>query len=222
MKIGLSYINQIRGGENSGQKVGDDQSGDTPTTTTDSPTSLGGWVALQLSQLVASVAAGYHTQHNTDDTHGTISADGCSSMAGYSEHGRAAKAGDATPMAYGPANFTASGGMTWAPTFAEQVTLSYSLLGHTVTLWVVVSGITAGVASDTIFITIPAGLIASLKAFGTCIISDNGGGLEIGKWFVLPDGTTVGFQTMVTRNFIIGGSVGSDTAVFATCQFQVR
>lgn len=53
MKIGLSYITQIRSGD---------------------PTNVGGWVAQTFNQLAASIGTGYHTEHQDDDTHGNVHA----------------------------------------------------------------------------------------------------------------------------------------------------
>lgn len=218
MNIGLSYLTQIRGGDDTGQIVsGDDTQ---QNARTDTPRSLGGWVALTFNQVVSSIAGGYHKQHNGDDTHAGITADSCVSTAGYREHGRAVNAGDYTSVAFNSAYYTASGSMTWSPTAVQQQTYAYTLVGHLMTLMVFVQGTTAGVASDTLKIAIPGGMRAALAARGAFVASDGGGGDEIGGWLVTADATVVSFKTAPVRNWSVG--VGGITGVFATCQFEVR
>lgn len=54
MKVGLSYITQIR--------------------KADDPETKGGFIAQTFNQLAASIPAAYHTEHNDDDTHGNVHA----------------------------------------------------------------------------------------------------------------------------------------------------
>lgn len=217
MNIGFSYLNQIRGGDDSGQIVGGGENAPSGTPQ-EEPRSLGGWVALTFTQVVAAIAGGYHKQHNGDDTHAGITADSCVSTAGYREHGRAVNAGEYTSVPFSSAYFTASGSMTWTPTAVLQVTYAYTLVGHLMTLMLYVTGPTAGVASDTVKVTIPGGMRAALQTYGAFVCRDAGGGNQIGGWFVTAGATVVSFQKAPVTNF----TIGNDTGVFATCVFEVQ
>jgi hypothetical protein len=76
--------------------------------------------AKSACELIASVvSAGYHIQHNTNDTHKTITATGP-----ISERKRTVPIGAWTDIAFLATNYTATG-TTWVVTAAEQVTLKY-------------------------------------------------------------------------------------------------
>ncbi len=59
-------------------------------------------------KIVAALAAGYHSQHNTDDTHGTITASGS-----ISEYGRTLPQGVSTPLTVVVADFAGATAATW-------------------------------------------------------------------------------------------------------------
>lgn len=61
MKVGLSYITQIR--------------------KADDPETKAGFIAQTFNQLTAAVATGYHTEHHDDDTHAAIHCDTISASA---------------------------------------------------------------------------------------------------------------------------------------------
>lgn len=165
MILGTSYLTQIRGGEDSGQLVGGSQD----AAVSDSPRSLGGWVALQLSQLVATIGAGYHKQHNTDDTHGVIT---CASI---SERSRTTPMGEwITAATADPTAFVGSGGMTWTVDIADQANVSYTLVGKTMTLSVRLDSTSVGgVLGPTLSMRIPGGFTAARQAAVPCLMTDN-------------------------------------------------
>jgi hypothetical protein len=139
MKIGLSFINQISNllipkadpiamADLSAQERAD-QNG-------------GGWIASQIRELVAQVAAGYHTQHNDDDTHKTITATGA-----ISERSRTTPMGEWISVALDASRFSGSGSMTWTPAPVNGNGLAYMLVGKTMFVrWNLLTSV-GGVAS---------------------------------------------------------------------------
>ena len=163
MNIGLSYMTQIRGGDDTGQLVPneDDQT---------SQRSLGGWIALTFNQLVASLTAGYHIEHNANDSHSTIHATGT-----ISERGRLVAIGDWQAVPFNAANFTGGGTQTWTVTAATQITFSYSLTGTTLAFQIKLAGTSVGgVPNTTLRIMLPVAYANPRQQFGTFHFVDNG------------------------------------------------
>lgn len=175
MNIGLSYMTQIRGGDDTGQLVGDardeqDQPDETKKPET-SQKSLGGWIALTFNQLVASITTGYHREHNTDDTHGEIH---CTSI---SEHSRTTPAGEWISVPVATDNFIGSGAMTISVDQSNPLfTYAYTLIGKTMTVsWVLLNFTVGGTPSTFLMLKIPGGFVAA-RGMGNAVgsFTDNG------------------------------------------------
>lgn len=148
MKIGLPYMTQIRGGEDTGQLVPDEDQAGTRT-------SLGGWIALTFNQLVASMTSGYHTEHNDNDTHKDIHCDT------ISERSRTTPMGEWISIVVASSNFTASGAMTFTVPVATSA-YRYMLIGKTLFLKLTFGSVTVGGAADTnLRVKLPANLIVA-------------------------------------------------------------
>lgn len=124
MNIGLSYMTQIRGGEDTGQLVGDTPEEERKPGA--SSRSLGGWIALTFNQLVASLTAGYHVEHNANDSHSTIRATGT-----IAERGRVTPMGEWIAVPFALLTFSGNGAQTWTPT-AASTSVRYMVIGKTV------------------------------------------------------------------------------------------
>lgn len=130
---------------------------------------FGGFLVDELETAYSLITGGYNTQHNSDDTHGTITASGP-----VSERGRATAMGDWIAIPFNAANFGAGGTMTWTVTSANQVTFAYTLVGTTVFFQVkLVNTSTAGAASSTLRLTLPIAYASSRQQFGTYHYIDN-------------------------------------------------
>lgn len=100
---------------------------------------------------------------------------------GLKERGRSALIGEWTSAAYAAGNFTGSGAMTWGVDAADQVDLAIAQIGKTVLMaWRIDSTDVAGVADNTLFITIPGGLTAAKLSIGVLLYSDAGGAFQNG------------------------------------------
>lgn len=164
MIIGLDYLPQIRGGDDSGQVVGG--ATDEAAKASDVPQALGGWIALQLNKLVATISAGYHTEHNSDDTHRDIHANS------ISERGRLTANGVWSSVPFNPANFVGSGAMTVS--VGSQVVFAYTLYGKTMLITFVLNSVTIGGTPDTyIKIRIPGGYTSGRTAVSSIIAFNN-------------------------------------------------
>jgi hypothetical protein len=156
MIIGTSYLTQIRGGEDTGQLAGDLESDQTRTERT-----VGGWTALQFSQSVATIQAGFHREHNPDDTHSVIHATGA-----IYERSRTTPMGEWLAVPFTPANFTASGTMTWTVAAADCLNFTYMLIGKTLWINIYINTSTiGGVAAQDLRIAIPGGFVPSTNYF---------------------------------------------------------
>ncbi len=121
-----------------------------------------------LRKIVAALAAGYHVQHNPDDTHGTITSTGS-----VSERSRAIPQGVWIPVTYLAANFTAAGA-TWTVTGAEVVVFKYMLLGLTMFVSWYLETTTLSAAVATLTLRIPVTVIPNVQGFNACAYDDNG------------------------------------------------
>lgn len=172
MNIGLSYMTQIRGGDDTGQLVGDDTNPDTPTPgageTTQTQKSLGGWVALTFNQLVAAVSAGYSKEHNSDDTHGVVH---CTTI---SERSRAVPMGEWVTVPITSTTFGTVNNITsW--TVPSVLRLAYTMVGKTMTLAFYLTG-TSVAAGTAQFLTIrvPGGYVSAALTFAPIVVFNNG------------------------------------------------
>jgi len=114
---------------------------------------------------------------------------------GFNEYRRTAKLGDWIQIPYSSGNYYANGGATWSVTAAQQVTLQYSFVGHTVKVNFVITGSSLTAGATQLVIAMPAGTYpASQLVATTCCVNDGtaqvgyvqavtGGtvGIEIGK-----------------------------------------
>lgn len=169
MNIGLSYMTQIRGGEDTGQLVGDTAEEGAPKPERSSR-SLGGWIALTFNQLVASLTAAYHREHNADDTHGAIH---CTSI---SERGRAVPVGvwilvPVTATTFGTVNNVTS----WTVPTTGVTRLAYTLVGKTMTVAFYLQG-TSVAAATAQFLTIrvPGAYVSASATFNPIVVINNG------------------------------------------------
>lgn len=75
----------------------------------------------------AAVSSYLDAQHHPDGSHGAITVDSVQETG----RGYLRPMGEWTDVPWTPANFAASGGMTWTPTAAQQALFHFTLLGKT-------------------------------------------------------------------------------------------
>lgn len=168
MKIGLSYITQIRGGEDSGQLV--------PESDASPLRALGGWIALTFNQLVAALISGYHTEHNADDTHSIIHASGA-----ISERGRTTPMGVWINVPFIASDFSGDTAMTWTVDAADVATWAYTLVGNTMTVaWYLTNTTVGGTPSTYLRIKVPAEKQVVRLTYNASLYIDNGGASTVG------------------------------------------
>lgn len=137
MKIGLSFINQIR---NLVIPSADPMEEQNVSAVERAKQNGGGWVAQQLNEGFAQVAAGYHIEHNDDDTHKVIHASGA-----LYERLRTVALGEWVSVPADPARFTGNGTMTWSvPADFSGGGLFYALIGKTMIVNFNIVGTTVG------------------------------------------------------------------------------
>lgn len=218
MKIGLSFLPQVQG---NAQSTGLDGSGapargneqddaqDQPHAADDSGwlhtlNTRMGYVAQTFRQLVAGLSAGYHTEHNTDDTHAAIH---CTSI---SERSRTTAMGvwvDAT-VADATA-FTGSGAMTWTVDLSDQAN-RFTLIGTTMILNVRLDSTTVGgVVSFQLNMRIPGGFTASKSCSATCLIYDASTSAVVGQMRTLAGTTLINFFRFDGGNYTAGANTTS-------------
>jgi hypothetical protein len=94
---------------------------------------------------------------------------------GYVEHQRGFNMGDRQDVTFAAGNFTANGSMTWTVSGGNVTTFSWSIIGHTLTVWWDIAGSTIGGSlNTTLQILIPNGYVASKAVGTTCLVTNNG------------------------------------------------
>ena len=146
MRIGISYIMQV----------------------------ADGWARKAITDVMTAVTSGYHTQHNTDDTHGTITASGS-----ITERGRATPMGNWIDQAFLATDFTAlPTTSTWTLRSGTQPNLqafAYTLVGRTMMISFAITGSeVSGAVATTLRIKLPANAQLNHVAYGTFAYNDNG------------------------------------------------
>lgn len=137
MNVGLPYITQIRGDE---ERAG----AGNPTDPTHGVLNLlRGFVALTFTQIVAAITAGYHREHNTDDTHSTIHATGA-----IYERGRTTALGTLTSLPFDASLYAGNGTMTWVPTEANTF-IRFTRVGTLMFVTFYIANTTVGGALNT-------------------------------------------------------------------------
>lgn len=161
MIIGLQLLPQIRGREDDGAPDPGEL---------DPVKKQGGWIAQQLSTIVASLTASYHKQHNADDTHSTITATGS-----ITERGRALAMGEWRIVGYDATAFTGSGSLTWTVTAAQQLTFQYTLIGKTMLLAFNFSSTTVGGVADlSLRVRLPDQFSSAHNVYNPIVLVDAG------------------------------------------------
>jgi hypothetical protein len=112
-------------------------------------------------QLDADVQGYLSEQHNSDGTHGDITATSLA-LTSAQPSGAQTTVGTFTDIAWSPALYSGAGGMTWTPTSANQVTWCYELVGHkmTVIFWLQNSTIVAP-RNAILLLALPLGMYAT-------------------------------------------------------------
>ncbi len=149
MNIGLSFMTQIRGGEETKAERGGLAS------------NVAGWIALTFNQLVAAITASYHKEHNSDDSHkgSTISIDG-TPMGRY------------FTMSTADAAFMGSGAMT--VTAVVITTLRYRQINRDMLVDFHVAATVGGTPAPFILFTIPQQKQAVVNFHNACIGEEAG------------------------------------------------
>lgn len=171
MKIGLPYLPQVQGnaqttgldgtGAPARANAPDDDTPDQPSDTTHSNTlnQRCGWIAQTFRQLVAGLTAGYHTEHNTDDTHSSnITLDGT-------------PLGKWTSVNVAQAGVTGSGAMTIAS--VTITTLRYTILNRLMIVTFFIAGTVGGTPDTYIILTVPNAKATASIMYAACTVFDN-------------------------------------------------
>lgn len=170
---------------------------------------------LTATYVPPTIADAYHREHTVNDQHGDIH---CTTI---SERSRTTAMGAwITVPPQPPASFTASGTMTWSVPVASQ-TVSYMLVGTTMTLNIALSAITVGgVASTTLRMKIPDGFTAvSFKATSGLVFDNSAAVATLAIVRALGNTTDVEILRFDTANFTLSAA---NTIIFAQIALEVR
>lgn len=135
----------------------------------------GGTLTVQaLTDLIVSITAGYHTEHNTDDTHGTIHATGT-----IAERGRTFPLGEPQLGPTATTGFTGSGAQTFAVgTFTTNV---FTLVGSELTWYFRFDACKVGGTHDVeLRAKLPMNATSTMETEIPILVSDNGGTAAFG------------------------------------------
>lgn len=128
------------------------------------------WAKKSLKSIVAAITKGYGTQHNSNDTHSTITATGS-----VSERNRLTAMGVWQNVMFAATLFSSSPLGSWRVAAANQQELSYMLVGTTMTVsFYLESSQIITTAPTYLTLTVPANAIATRQQSGTFSYDDNG------------------------------------------------
>ncbi len=129
----------------------------------------GGWIAQQITEMVAQIAGTFDREHTDDGTHKTITASGS-----VSERGRTIAMGEWIPIPFIAANFTASGSMIWTVAATNVTALKYMLVGKTCfVLFNLVQTSVGGTLNNALRIALPTALMAKDTTITSIRVYDN-------------------------------------------------
>ena len=173
---------------------------------------------------VGTVMTSFHKEHNDDDTHKVIRASGA-----IYERGRTVAAmGETIAVPFVPAQFTASGTMTFVPTIANTA-IVYHLIGMRMFLeFQIINAVVAGVASNRLRLQIPNGYWAARSTLNIIRVIDSGAAAAAGFAIVSdfassgvpPAGRVVEFALIGNGNWAAGGA--ANTSIQGELSFEVR
>lgn len=138
---------------------------------------------------------------------------------GVFERGRSVAMGDWIAVAFNAANFTGTGG-TWTVIAANQIALSYQLVGTTMTLRFRVLNTNVAAGSLALQIAVPGGFVgvATAAGVGSVLYNDAGAGNAMGA--VLVNGAFVQLFKAPTVNWTATGA--NNTSVTGSVAFEVE
>lgn len=138
----------------------------------------GGWIAQQISELVAQISGSFGREHNDNDTHSTITATGS-----ISERGRTIPMGEWIPVPYNAGDFTAITG-TWTVDAADVLLFAYMLLGKTLFVTFNLQTTSVSATPTSLYLKIPGNFLAKTQMWGLVSVLDNTGTYEAGVAYV--------------------------------------
>lgn len=166
MKIGLSFLPQIQSlliNSPDPQQLAD------MDVAVRAQKTGGGWIAKQITEMVAQIAGTFDREHTDDGTHKTITASGS-----VSERGRTIAMGEWIPIPFNAGNFTASGSMTWTVAATNVTALKYMLVGKTCfVLFNLVQTSVGGTMSTGLRLALPSALMAKDTTITSIRVYDN-------------------------------------------------
>jgi hypothetical protein len=179
----------------------------------------GFWIVQQFDRFLAGISGTWKVDHLDNGQHGDVRAVSVYAEEGFSERGRSAGVGGMTYPAIASSQFTASGAMTWTVGTADVTTLSYSLVGTTMTVYFILGNTeVAGVVDTELRILIPDGYTAQQQISGTFHYRDN---LTYGTGRVRV--TTAGNQLILEKQDITNWSASAgNTATAGQFSFEIQ
>jgi hypothetical protein len=115
---------------------------------------------------------------------------------GLQERNRTFTMGEYVPIAYNAANFAANTG-TWTVDSADQVTLGYSVVGKTLTLFFQIDNTDVSSATTGLLILLPAGYTCAARTQNIVQVADAGAAATTGVAFIPATGTAVEIRSNI-------------------------
>lgn len=155
---------------------------------------IGGTLTVEaLTDLIASITAGYHTEHTVTDRHKTIHATGT-----IAERSRTFPLGEPQPGPIATTGFTGSGAQTFAVgTFTTNV---FTLVGLELTWYFRFDACAVGGTHDVeLRAKLPMQATATVETEIPMLVSDNGGATALGLARILANDMFVRFYVNASR-----------------------
>ena len=131
-----------------------------------------GWARKAIGDVMTAVTGGYHTEHNADDTHGTITATGS-----ITERGRTDPIGNWIDQVFSAGDFTAlpTTAVLTVRATGDVNAFCYTLIGRTMLITFALETVQiSGAAATTLRLAIPAHAQLERLMYGTFAYNDNG------------------------------------------------
>jgi len=185
----------------------------------DDPGTLDEMTVMELDGLVAKINAFLGREHQSDGTHGAITATSLVVVGGIRANGRAVPMGDWAAVPYAATDFTASGTMLWTVEPADVQVRRFTVIGHTLHYnLALVATTVGGTVSSELRVALPKGYTVAALSNQICVRNDAGTGNQAGLATSVPGDKFVRCQLPTGANWTVATN---STSIYATLTIEV-
>lgn len=185
----------------------------------DDPGTLDEMTVMELDGLVAKINAFLGREHQSDGTHGAVTATSLTVLGGLREHRRTAALGDWAAVPYAATDFTGSGTMLWTVEAADAQVRRFTVIGHTLHYNLALAATSVGgTVSNELRVALPAGFTIAALSNQLCLRNDAGTGNLVGLATCVAGDRFVRCQLPTGANWT---AAINSTSIYATLTIEV-